>query len=92
MPIVSIKHKGLRKLWENADASKVSVSLVLRLTTRLNFLDSVVSLEDFDGVPSYRFHELQGLNRFSIWVNGNWRLTFEWDNGDVYLLDLEDYH
>ena len=30
--------------------------------------------------------------RWSISVNANWRLTFEFKDGDVYLLDYEDYH
>ena len=41
----------------------------------------------------------KGLRKFyesgsmaGIWVNGNWRLTFEFRNGDAYVLDYEDYH
>ena len=30
--------------------------------------------------------------RWSVWVNGNWRLTFEFEAGQAYLLDYEDYH
>ncbi len=30
--------------------------------------------------------------RWSIWVNGNWRLTFEFRDGHAYILDYEDYH
>jgi proteic killer suppression protein len=30
--------------------------------------------------------------RCSVWVNGNWRLTFEFEDGHAYLLDYEDYH
>ena len=33
-----------------------------------------------------------GSYRWSIWVSGNWRLTFEFRDGDVYILDYEDYH
>ena len=28
----------------------------------------------------------------SIWVNGNWRLTFEFRDGHAFVLDYEDYH
>ncbi|MDE2024782.1 MAG: type II toxin-antitoxin system RelE/ParE family toxin [Gammaproteobacteria bacterium] len=31
-------------------------------------------------------------SRWSGWVNGNWRLTFEFKNGHAYVLDYEDYH
>jgi toxin HigB-1 len=41
-----------------------------------------------------RLHPLKGADRgrWSIWVNGNWRLTFEFRNGQAYVLDYEDYH
>ncbi len=45
-------------------------------------------------VPGFRLHQLKGRakGRWSIWVNGNWRLTFKFEEGDAYLLDYEDYH
>lgn len=45
-------------------------------------------------VPSWRLHELRGdqVGRWSITVNGNWRLTFTFEGTDVVLLDYEDYH
>ncbi|MBI5659667.1 MAG: type II toxin-antitoxin system RelE/ParE family toxin [Nitrosomonadales bacterium] len=27
-----------------------------------------------------------------MWVNGNWRVTFEFENGNAFVLDYEDYH
>jgi proteic killer suppression protein len=43
-------------------------------------------------IPGYRLHPLKGeLNgRYSVWADGNWRLTFEFHDGDAYLLDYED--
>jgi proteic killer suppression protein len=45
-------------------------------------------------IPGFRLHPLkgEGKGRWSIWVNGNWRLTFEFRDGHAYLLDYEDYH
>ena len=45
-------------------------------------------------VPGYRLHPLKGgaLGRWAIWVSGNWRLTFEFRDGNSQLLDYEDYH
>lgn len=56
-------------------------------------LDTAVTIEDMD-IPGYRLHALKGnhLNRWSISVDKNWRLTFEFQDGNVYLLDYEDYH
>jgi len=30
--------------------------------------------------------------RWSVWVNGNWRMTFEFEGEDAILVDYEDYH
>jgi proteic killer suppression protein len=56
-------------------------------------LDTAQAVEDVD-IPGYRLHKLKGRekHRWSIWVNGNWRLTFEFREGDVHIIDYEDYH
>jgi hypothetical protein len=45
-------------------------------------------------VPGFRLHPLKGADkgRWSVWLNGNWRLTFEFRDGQAYVLDYEDYH
>jgi toxin HigB-1 len=44
-------------------------------------------------LPGYNVHPLRGSPlRYSIWVSGAWRITFAWDNGDVYGVDFEQYH
>ena len=60
---------------------------------QLAALDSAHSIEDMD-IPGFRLHKLKGKDkgRWSIWVNGNWRVTFEYDDGNVYIVNYEDYH
>jgi toxin HigB-1 len=43
-------------------------------------------------LPGLRWHALQGVERWTIRVTGNWRLTFGWDGVDAVAVDLEDYH
>jgi toxin HigB-1 len=45
-------------------------------------------------LPSYKLHKLHGDHppRWSVWVNGNWRITFAFVDGDAVDLDYEDYH
>jgi proteic killer suppression protein len=45
-------------------------------------------------IPSFRTHELKGglAGHYSIWVNGNWRVTFRFVGQDVELVDYQDYH
>jgi hypothetical protein len=45
-------------------------------------------------VPGWKLHPVKGnLNgRWSVWVGGNWRLTFAFDGDDAVLVDYQDYH
>jgi proteic killer suppression protein len=60
---------------------------------QLAALDTAISVEDID-VPGFRLHLLKGKDkgRWSIWVNGIWRMTFEFQDSNAYILDYEDYH
>ncbi len=58
----------------------------------LDQLDAAGSLEALS-VPGLRLLGLRGApKRYSVWVNGPWRITFEWINGDAPRVDLEQYH
>ncbi len=45
-------------------------------------------------VPGWKLHALIGKldKHWSVWVNGNWRLTFTFDGEDAILVDYHDYH
>jgi len=60
---------------------------------QLAALDTAQSIDDMD-IPGYRLHQLTGDRRgiWSITVNANWRLTFEFEESNVYILNYEDYH
>jgi len=91
--IKSFKHKGLRKYYETGSRAGIQAKHAGRLRLQLAALDTARVVEDMD-VPGYRLHPLKGRakNRWSIGVSGNWRLTFEFKDGNTYVLDYEDYH
>lgn len=64
-----------------------------RLRMQLAALDSAQTIDDM-AIPGFRLHPLKGDRdgRWSITVSGNWRLTFEFRDGNAYVLDYEDYH
>ncbi len=91
--IKSFRHKGLRRLFETGSTSGVQTGQVKRLRMQLAALDTAKVIGDMD-VPGFRLHRLKGVmqTRWSISVNGNWRITFEFKDGNAYILDYEDYH
>jgi proteic killer suppression protein len=89
--IVSFRHKGLRNFlrlvaWRNT----ASPCAPAKFTLGTEYIEIV---EDMDQ-PGFNFHMLGGLKktRWSVNVSGNWRLTFEFENGNAYIIDYEDYH
>jgi proteic killer suppression protein len=60
---------------------------------QLAALDTAQTVQDMD-VPGFRLHPLKGADRgrWSIWVNANWRVTFEFHEGNAHAVDYEDYH
>jgi len=91
--IKSFKHKGLKKFFATGNTAGIQPEHAERLTDRLAFLDAADSVEDMDK-PGYRLHELAGKQkgRWSISVSGNWRVTFEFLEGDAHIVNYEDYH
>ena len=60
---------------------------------QLAALDTAFNIEDLD-IPGYRLHQLKGdfKGLWSITVSANWRLTCEFTEGNVYIVNYEDYH
>jgi toxin HigB-1 len=91
--IQSFRHKGLRRFYETGSVGGVQPKHAKRLRLLLVALETSQVVGDMD-VPGFRLHPLKGpeRGRWSVWVNGNWRLTFEFRDGQAHVLDYEDYH
>lgn len=91
--IVSFRHKGLRKFFETGSVAGIQPHHAFRLKNLLAALDTAEFAEDMNQ-SGFHFHLLKGMQetRWSIRVNGNWRLTFEFHHGNCYVIDYEDYH
>jgi toxin HigB-1 len=91
--IKSFKHKGLRIFFESGNTRGIQAAHSKKLRMQLAALDSAFTIEDMD-IPGYQLHPLKGSRKgvWSISVSGNWRITFEITDGNVFIVDYEDYH
>jgi len=91
--IRSFRHKGLRRFYESGSLAGIQPHHAKRLRMQLAALDTAHVIGDMD-IAGFRLHVLKGREsgRWSIWINGNWRLTFEFRDGHAYVLDYEDHH
>lgn len=90
--IASFRSKALRDFFLVDDPSGIRPDLVERVRGRLQALHRAKTLDDLR-VPGWRLHALHTRpRRYAIAVNGPWRITFEWVEGDAVRVDLEQYH
>ena len=91
--IKSFRHKGLKRLYETGKPLGVQTTHASRLRMQLLALDTAHEIDDMD-IPGFKLHLLKGKlkGRWSISVSGNWRITFEFREGNAFVLDYEDYH
>ncbi len=94
MPIPSIRHKALSRLFHNDRRRGVAAEYVPKLRRILAALHAASDVEEMNAYPGWRLHALKGdLDGFwSISVSGNWRLIFRFHEGDAFDVDLIDYH
>jgi proteic killer suppression protein len=91
--IPSIRHKGLKRLYEDDDPRGVMAQHAEKLRDILARLDAAATVDDMD-LPGFRLHPLKGeLEGFwAVTVRANWRVIFRLVAGDVLDVDYIDYH
>lgn len=91
--IKSFDHKGLKKFFTTGSTKGIQAIHANRLYDLLTALNAMTQIEDLSA-PSFRLHKLKGDKKefWSITVQANWRITFKFENGDVYVVDYLDYH
>ena len=94
MKIRSINHRGLSRLIEDNDSRELGPDMVKRLRAILTVLIAATDISGITGPPGWRIHQLKGerAGTWSISVSGNWRVTFDEQQGEISNLNLEDYH
>jgi proteic killer suppression protein len=61
---------------------------------KLRMIDAAAKLEDLKVPPGNQLEALKGdrKGQHSIRINDQWRVCFEWSDGDAYEVEIVDYH
>ena len=91
--ILSIRHKGLRRLYEEDDLRGVIVEQAEKLRDILARLNAASTVEDMD-LPGFRLHPLKGALKgyWAVTVRANWRVIFRFVARNATDVDYVDYH
>ncbi len=92
--IKQFAHKGLENFFLTGSKAGIQANHATKLRLLLATLNAATTAKAMD-LPAWRLHALAGdlKGHWSVWVNGNWRLTFKMDeNGDARIVNYQDYH
>ena len=91
--IKSFRHKGLEAYFRTGSKAGIQPHHAGKLKIMLTMLNNAKRPDDMNA-PAWKLHPLAGnlTGYWSIWVNGNWRVTFRFDGEDAELVDYLDYH
>ena len=91
--IRGFRHKGLKRLYQDDDGSKVQPAHIERLKDILVRLDAATKVQDMN-LPGLKLHPLKGKRKgiWSVSVDANTRVTFGFEAEDVVDVNYEDYH
>ena len=91
--IKSFSHKGIKAFFETGSKAGIQAAHAPRLRLQMAALNRAKVPTDM-AVPNWKLHALKGnlAGHWAITVNGNWRITFRFENGDALLVDYQDYH
>jgi proteic killer suppression protein len=91
--IRDFRHKGLERFFATGATKGINAQHSAKLRRLLTALNAAEGRENMNQ-PGYRLHPLQGdrKGQWAVWVSGNWRLVFEFEDSDAVNVDLVDYH
>lgn len=91
--IIGFRHKGLGAFYRTRSTRGIQPAHAAKLARILAALDAAGVPAELN-LPAFKLHPLKGAlkGHWSVWVNGNWRVTFRFAGGDVELVDYQDYH
>ena len=91
--IQTFTHKGLETFFRSGSKAGIQPAHAPRLQRQLAQLNQAATPQDMN-IPGWQLHPLKGgmAGHWSVWVNGNWRLTFRFRLGDAELVNYQDYH
>ncbi len=92
--IRNFRDKEAEKLFRREFSRKLPQDIQRAAFRKLRMLNRAASLTDLRIPPNNRLEQLHGNRegQYSIRINRQWRICFEWHNGDAFAVEIVDYH
>ena len=92
--IKGFRDRETEKVWQGTTSRQLPNDIQQTARRKLRVLNNVQSLNDLRIPPANRLEALKGSRKgqHSIRINDQWRICFEWKDGDAYNVEIVDYH
>jgi len=92
--IKSFRSKEADKIWRGEISTKLPADIQRNARMKLRIINNSISLNDLRVPPSNHLEPLKGNRKghYSIRINDQWRICFEWNEGNAYKVEIVDYH
>ena len=90
--IISFGSRHAEKIWDGVRVKNMPIEIQQIGRRKLRMLNNSQNLSDLRIPPSNRLEKLQGSDFFSIRINDQWRITFQWIDNNAHDVEIIDYH
>jgi proteic killer suppression protein len=92
--IKTIRDSETQKIFHRERSRKLPPDIQQTAYRKLRYLNNAKDLNDLRVPPSNRLEKLKGdrAGQYSIRINQQWRICFEWKDNDAYEVEIVDYH
>jgi len=92
--IISFGSKESEKIWNGIRVKKIPIEIQKLGRRKLRMLNNSIDIADLQIPPSNRLEKLTGKlsGLYSIRINKQWRVIFQWNNGNASEVEIIDYH
>lgn len=92
--IRSFKCKETEKIFHRNYSRKFPMDIQRVALRKLRMLNRAMNLQDLKIPPGNRLEELKGKRKgqYSIRINDQWRICFEWQDNNAFKVEIVDYH
>jgi proteic killer suppression protein len=92
--IKTFADRRTKELYETGKAKRLPPDVAKRAARKLEYVDLATTLDDLRSPPGNRLHALEGdrKGQHSISINDQWRICFNFEDGDAYDVEVCDYH
>lgn len=92
--IKTFKDDETHKIYQRERSRKLPFDIQQVALRKLRMLNNAININDLRVPPANHLEKLSGnrAGQYSIRINDQWRICFEWKNGDAFNVEITDYH